>query len=100
MDKTIQAKHLDDVLMLQTIFALSLGLLERKYFDSGYEMSPTAWVFTWDLEKHFPAVPYKILMAKLNKLIKRRLIEGCGCGCRGDFYLTPAGRELLSGSLV
>jgi hypothetical protein len=96
--KDIQAKHIDDVLMLQTIFGLSLGLLEREYPDSGFDFGPECWVFTWDVEKHLPRIPYKVLMAKLSKLVNRGLLEGCACGCRGDFYLTPAGRALLTGT--
>lgn len=39
----------------------------------------------------FPAVPWKVLRAKARKLINRRLLDGCCCGCRGDFELTGAG---------
>lgn len=40
-------------------------------------------------------VPAKLRLAKMRGLIKRGLVDGCACGCRGDFVLTDAGRALL-----
>lgn len=40
-------------------------------------------------------VPWKVVNAKLAKLINRGLLDGCTCGCRGDFELTDEGRELI-----
>ena len=39
----------------------------------------------------FPDFPPKVVRAKLHALLRRKLIAGCVCGCRGDFTLTPAG---------
>jgi len=33
----------------------------------------------------FPAIPPKLVLAKARRLVRRRLLEGCYCGCRGDF---------------
>lgn len=41
-------------------------------------------------------VPVKLQIAKMNKLINRGLVNGCGCGCRGDFYLTDKGKRELT----
>jgi hypothetical protein len=30
-------------------------------------------------------LPAKVLLAKLRKLVRRGLVEGCVCGCRGSF---------------
>jgi hypothetical protein len=35
--------------------------------------------------------PAKVQLAKMRSLIKRGIVEGCPCGCRGDFCL-PNGR--------
>jgi hypothetical protein len=35
----------------------------------------------------FPAVPAKVVLAKARKLIRRHLLNGCACGCRGDFTI-------------
>jgi hypothetical protein len=32
--------------------------------------------------------PQKLVIAKARKLMRRGLLEGCDCGCRGDFELT------------
>ena len=40
--------------------------------------------------------PDKLVLAKMRQLIKRGLVEGCGCGCRGDFEITAKGEVFLS----
>ena len=40
-------------------------------------------------------VPEKLQLAKMRQLIKRGLVDGCTCGCRGDFFLTEKGKEWL-----
>lgn len=32
-----------------------------------------------------PDAPEKVLTAKLRSMVRRGLIRGCGCGCRGDW---------------
>lgn len=56
------------------------------------------------LGKYLPAsdhvekeIPYKLVTAKAKSLIRRGLIDGCGCGCRGDFEILPKGYEKLMG---
>lgn len=34
-----------------------------------------------------PGTPEKLRLAKMRRLIKKRLVVGCPCGCRGDFLL-------------
>jgi hypothetical protein len=33
--------------------------------------------------------PEKVVLAKLRRMIRRKLIDGCGCGCRGDLSVLP-----------
>lgn len=40
--------------------------------------------------------PPKIITAKIVKLIKRKLVTGCSCGCRGDFTITTQGIDFLN----
>ena len=42
----------------------------------------------WSLAHSFPELPWESVLAKARNLILRGVIEGCGCGCRGDFRLT------------
>jgi hypothetical protein len=37
----------------------------------------------------------KVVLAKAHQLIKRGLLDGCDCNCRGDFELTSKGILLL-----
>lgn len=38
----------------------------------------------------------KLIHAKMKQLVKRGLVDGCLCGCRGDFEITEKGEEWLS----
>ena len=40
--------------------------------------------------------PEKLVIAKMSRLIKRGLVEGCSCGCRGDYEITERGREAVA----
>jgi hypothetical protein len=66
-----QAKDIDDTAVLAVID-------EKKAREN-------LWTHTWDLEKAFPNIPAKVMRAKMASLIRRGLVTGCTCGCRGDF---------------
>lgn len=40
-------------------------------------------------------LPDKLVVAKMRNLIKKGLIDGCGCGCRGDYVLADKGKQVL-----
>lgn len=49
----------------------------------------------------FPAdIPDKLLLAKMGSLIRRGLIDGCPCGCRGDYEATDKGRAFVAERLA
>jgi len=39
--------------------------------------------------------PEKLRIKKMAKLIGRGLVDGCGCGCRGNYEITQKGIEYL-----
>ena len=41
-------------------------------------------------------VPHKLAWAKMNRLMKRKLVDGCDCGCRGDYVITRKGLAFVS----
>lgn len=50
--------------------------------------------YTWfeiaenDLGKAMPEnIPRKLVLSKIRSMIKRKILDGCDCGCRGDFTL-------------
>ena len=40
--------------------------------------------------------PCKVALAKMRSLYRRKLVEGCPCGCRGDFEITGKGQDELA----
>lgn len=50
----------------------------------------------YDLEEAFPPeTPWKVRLSKMRRFDKRGLIDGCTCGCRGDFEITDKGLALI-----
>lgn len=72
--KGIQAKDVPDAAILAVVAARH-----------------PSWAHQWDMQEAHPGIPPKVLLAKCRSLIKRGVIDGCPCGCRGDFrYPDPA----------
>jgi DNA-binding HxlR family transcriptional regulator len=40
-----------------------------------------------DIQNALSNVPEKVILAKLKSLKRRGIINGCACGCRGDFSI-------------
>jgi hypothetical protein len=56
------------------------------------------WVFDDELDVRNampPRTPDKLALAKMQRLIQRKLVDGCCCGCRGDFEITSEGEKML-----
>jgi hypothetical protein len=83
-----QAKDIDPRELLLAIRTIG----REKQNEDGTEWVP--WVLIWDLEKLFP-FPWKVILSKCQSLIDRGLLDGCTCGCRGDFELTADGEKFL-----
>lgn len=71
----MQAKDINDA---EILAAVELDMKVR-----GTEGFGAAWSTL--CERSFPHVPPKVVRAKLRSLTKRGLLQGCNCGCRGDF---------------
>jgi hypothetical protein len=54
------------------------------------------WNRDTDFSAYVPRWPEKVLRAKLSSLTRKGYIDGCNCGCRGDFVLTAKGRVRLA----
>lgn len=46
---------------------------------------PHGVAILWTIQDHMPEYPPKVVHAKAKSLLRRKVIDGCGCGCRGDF---------------
>ena len=53
------------------------------------------WVMRWDIESKLQ-IPERVWLAKHNALMRKGLLRGCACGCRGDVELTLKACELIS----
>lgn len=42
-----------------------------------------------------PETPDRLVLAKMRALIRSGLVDGCDCGCRGDYVLTEKGRAMI-----
>ena len=40
-------------------------------------------------------VPEKLVRAKMNNLMHKGYVDGCSCGCRGDYVLTAKGHHFV-----
>jgi hypothetical protein len=65
------------------------------------------WAFRWEsgvtnsvMEAMPPGVPENLVLAKMKSLIRKGLVSGCCCGCRGDFEITQKGIDWLVRSPV
>lgn len=47
-----------------------------------------------------PGIPPKLGLAKAGMMIRRGLITGCTCGCRGDFEITAKGRVAIASAVA
>lgn len=95
MRKDIQAKHIQDMTLLEVVSDLMRASAASKFRPCDDEF---LWTHTWDIQKRFPDVPRKVIAAKLAALVKRKLLDGCTCGCRGDFVVTSHGRAFMAGT--
>ena len=83
----MQCKHIPTLPILQHI-ALHGGI-------------GCTWIFgdERDVRHAMPngfAIPEKLVFAKMNQLISNGTIDGCSCGCRGDYSLTDKGEAMLN----
>lgn len=47
------------------------------------------WATLGDIQAALPAYPSKVVTTKLASMVRRGVIYGCACGCRGDFGIPP-----------
>ena len=73
----MQAKDLSDARMYEALAAVR-----------GRRGVPQ-WSSLWDVQGELPKVPPKVVLAKLRSMVKRGVLRGCACGCRGDFEIPP-----------
>ena len=85
----MQAKDIDELPVLR--FLASLGEKPATILQN------VGALFENSIQHGMPAgVPTKVALAKMASMIRKGVVEGCPCGCRGDFVITCKGREVLA----
>jgi hypothetical protein len=100
----MQCKDIPDRPILEFLAKLSREEIESQYETEGGTVTwrPTTGCI-WSGPAHsvgngMPEAARdqdNLLLAKMRSLLKRGLVDGCCCGCRGDFELTAKGRAAL-----
>lgn len=75
MPKLVQAKDISDDVMLDAL-AKTRGM-----------HGVSRWSTLWDVQQALSQYPPRVVLAKLRSMTRRKIIDGCCCGCRGDFEL-------------
>lgn len=86
MAKTIQAKDVPERDLLEAVRRKNETPIAGV---TGY--GACWWVLADEL-----GFPERVVLARLRAFLRRGLVTGCDCSCRGDFRLTEAGREALA----
>ena len=78
----MQCKDIPDAPIIEFL-RQNCGPYKWATWGNGYSM-PT-------VQDAMPAgTPPKLQLAKMRMLIRRGIVRGCPCGCRGDFYLAES----------
>ena len=86
----MQCKDIPDKPILQ--FLGSLNGDWANWFGNDYANSVT---------RAMPVdTPPKLALAKMRMLMRRGLVHGCPCGCRGDFVLTEKGAAVIAAATM
>jgi len=82
---TMQCKDIPEQPILDFI-----AKVERDGEASPYISATWFWTNDWKPENSVvhampEGTPPKLALAKMKSMIRKGLVEGCACGCRGDF---------------
>lgn len=83
----MQVKDIDKIAVLTRIAEIEAAGLQGTLFSGFYNSVNTSMP---------EGTPEKIQYAVMRNLISKGLVDGCCCGCRGDFVLTAKGVDLVS----
>lgn len=82
--KKLQCKNLDKYEILLFLYIHKGELCNNCFGDER------------DIRKHlFHKIPLNLFYAKMYQLIHKGYVDGCWCGCRGDYEITEKGIKYL-----
>lgn len=86
----MQCKDIPDIPVIRFIASLGGGGATWFTNEDGEQMG-----YNSVLNAMPKGTPEKLALAKMRMLVRRGLVKGCTCGCRGDFVLTKNGKAFL-----
>ncbi len=89
----MKAADIPDIEMLEFIDGLKPGRIPKWNLEP-YWITRSE-ILLPEVEYRFRMFPVKVVRAKLARMIKRGLLNGCACGCRGEFEVTEKGRQVM-----
>lgn len=102
MNKSVQAKDISDSDICTAIRRAGIAKMRGRGDDGPWLVSTGHYDGTWsnrsDVQRELEALakreyPEKVVIAKFRSLVRRKMTEGCDCGCRGDWQLTQKGAD-------
>lgn len=96
----MQCKDIPDLPILKFLADIPVHFVSgnKQYrFTAGWHNLLPRGVACRTVRDAMPPLPSdKLALAKMKQLLKRGLVDGCGCGCRGDFEITDKGLAFLA----
>lgn len=86
----MQCKDIPDAPIIA--FLVNLGSRWANHFGDEYDNSVTHGMP--------PGTPRKLALAKMGMLLRRGIVDGCNCGCRGDWRLTDKGLNIAKANQI
>lgn len=84
MTKRIQAKDIPEKALIDLIDRL-YNIPRLSGYVGEIRVTYSAGAYLSDILKFWDNIPPKVILAKLRKLEERGKIDGCACGCIGNF---------------
>ena len=93
----MQTKDIPDMPVLEFLEPRSRVKLPTPEVPGSLLVHEDGSLFPTSVQHAMPAgLPWKLARSKMASLLKRGLVDGCTCGCRGDFELTEKGLAHLT----
>lgn len=94
--KTLQCKHIPTLQILQHLRQHGgIGCTHWEYLE-GHDVKVKSHNIRTVVNAMPPTTPPRLVLAKMQSLVNRGLVDGCDCGCRGDWELTDEGEAELT----
>jgi hypothetical protein len=68
---------------------------EKHISEHAPEFTGMGWIYLWDMPDDLFGMTRAAYDLRIEILIGDGLLDGCPCGCRGDYHLTNEGMELI-----